>query len=123
MLDTNVVTDIEHFYFGDKRNQRRRDMVDGVAGLLSEYQRLARRPSEGIEAFYGFGLAESAWRRGQGHDRVRLRRMKHAADTAFGWTAEELAGHLANRRPPVARDKAWRSSTVPLSATPDTDGL
>jgi hypothetical protein len=119
LLDTNVVIDVEHFYF---RPNRDRAVVDDVAALLSEYQRLARQRPYGVEAVYGFGLAESAWKRGQVLDRVLFRRMKHAADTAFGWSADELADHLANPRPPVTRDKAWRSSAVPLPARPDTDG-
>ena len=119
LLDTNVVIDLEHFYFAPERD---RAVADDVAALLLEYQRLARRRPHGVETLYGFAAAESAWKRGQGIDRVLFRRMKHAADTAFGWSPNEIRAHLANPRPPVARDKAWRSSTVPLPAMPDTEG-
>lgn len=101
ILDTNVAIDIEKFYFGTGRVD-----VDALGHVLRAYPR--RRYGRFVDLNYGWASSECAWTRGGDFRAAQSRRLRWALARVVDWDPTEMDRALANRRPPVDRDRAWK---------------
>lgn len=101
ILDTNVAIDIERFYF-----RGRSAAPTSLQPLLLEFP-FRKLRSHCVDINYGWAASESCWKRGQGHDDLRRRRLTHSVGTVLQWPPERVRSEFARRRPPVDRDHAW----------------
>lgn len=105
LLDTNVLIEIEHFYFGTRKPHP--DLRILLERFPNGRHLLRTRRTEPVDVNYGWAASEAAWRRGRGADPVAWRRLVHAADIVLQWDAGEIERAFSARRPPIDRDRSW----------------
>ena len=102
ILDTNVLIDIEDYYFKGIKPAR-------IGALLREF------PNVGLQATdinYGWAVAEITQRRGEPVDFHARRRLTHAAKSVIEWNLDQVEHNLSNRHAPVNRDKRWPKKAI-----------
>lgn len=98
VLDTNVVIDMEHFYFTQTSEEKRQSLKDLLLYLVKDR----------VEPSIGFALLESCHQWRSGFDENNFQRKRYVAETLFQWDEDVIERQFANRHPPVNRDRKWR---------------
>ncbi|PLS24537.1 hypothetical protein BLI708_10275 [Bifidobacterium imperatoris] len=98
VLDTNVVIDMELFYFNQTSEKNRQSLKDLLLYLVKDR----------VELSIGFALLESCHQWRSGFDENNFQRKRYVAEVLFQWDENVIERQFANRHPPVSRDKKWR---------------
>lgn len=110
-LDTNVAIDIEQFYFGSKKLDKK--LIPHLKDLLFAFPWNGTRRVD-IDIIFGLACAEVSWQRIGPHNDTAVRSLRYANDLVTLWTPDQIEFAFSHRRPPIDRDKHW---PPPLSVT------
>lgn len=117
LLDTNVLIEIEHLYFGSRKpHPDLRLLLERFPNAQHSLRTLSKEP---VDLNYGWAAIEAAWRRGRGPDPVAWRRAVHAVSIVVQWDAAGIERAFTARRPPSSRDRTWPPALPAASAIPD----
>jgi hypothetical protein len=114
VLDTNVVIDIEHFYFGHPSmrmaaaGKPARTEREDLRRLLATFALQAAGGS--VDLLYGLAACEIGVRRDGSIDASAYRSAVHAAQVVVEWTGRHIDRAFANRHAPISRDATYLRS-------------
>jgi hypothetical protein len=114
VLDTNIVIDIERFYFGHPSMRMAAAGEPVRAGREDLHHLLATfalRPAGGsVDIHYGLAACEIGVRRDGSIDASACRSAVHAAQVVVEWTERHIDRAFANRHAPISRDATYLRS-------------
>jgi hypothetical protein len=113
VLDTNVVIDMERFFFGHpsmrlapgEPSQARRE---DLHRLLAEFA--VRLHGSSVDLRYGFAVCEVGVKRDGSVNLSAYRPAFHAARTMVEWTESQIDRAFSNRHAPLSRDRTYLAS-------------
>lgn len=98
VLDTNVVIDMEHFYFNQTSEEERQSLKDLLLYL----------DKNRIDPCIGFALLESCHQWRSGFDENNFQRKRYVAETMLQWDKVMIEKQFSNHHPLANRDKKCR---------------
>ena len=113
VLDTNVIIDMEYFYFKSIDEEKRRSLKDLLLYFVHSK----------METSIGFSLLESCHQWRSGFDENNFQKKRYIAETMLQWDEPTIERQFANRHPPVNRDKKWRNHSYLTRVDPQVYGF
>ena len=102
VLDTNVVIDMEHFYFNQTSEEERQSLKDLLLYL----------DKNRIDPCIGFALLESCHQWRSGFDENNFQRKRYVAETMLQWDKVMIEKQFSNHHPLANRDKKCRDRHI-----------